>query len=56
MPSTSFAMQLTSSIVSTSIGVMPELAIPADAYPEPLNKPGGGKDNLCQFVTFCIPI
>ena len=40
------------SIAFIPIVVMPKLAIPADAYPEHLNKPGGGKDYLCQLSHF----
>ena len=44
VPSTSFT-------VSSPLVVMPELAIPADAFPEHLNKSDGDKDYLCQFVS-----
>ena len=52
MPSTSSAMSPTSSTTSTQIVVVPELAIPADAYPKHLNRPGIGKDYLCQLCHF----
>ena len=32
--------------------VVPELTIPADAYPEHLNWPGGHKEYLCHLCTF----
>ena len=32
--------------------VVPELLIPAEAYPEHLNRPGGGKDCLCCLCQF----
>ena len=38
--------------VSTPIFVVPKLAIPADAYPDHLSKPGRGKDYLCQLCCF----
>ena len=49
-----------STIVSSSstkaetlpIVVVPELLIPAEAYPECLNRPGGGKDYLCCLCLF----
>ena len=42
----------TSKSVSEPIIVIPEHAIPAEAYPEHLNWPGGGKDYLCHLCTF----
>ena len=50
--STSSAMPLTSSTMSTPIAVVPELAIPADAYPEHLNKPCRGRGYLCHLCHF----
>ena len=32
--------------------VVPELAIPAEAYPECINRPGGGKNYLCHVCPF----
>ena len=32
--------------------VVPELTIPADAYPEHKNRHGGGKDYLCHLCSF----
>ena len=50
---------LSSTIASSStevetlpIVVVPELAVPAEAYPEHLNRPGGGKDYLCHLCLF----
>ena len=34
------------------IVVVPELAVQAEAYPECLNRPGGGKDYLCCLCLF----
>ena len=48
------AMPSGSSTASMPIVVVPELAIPADAYPEHLNRPGRGKDYLCQLCHFPI--
>ena len=42
-------MPSTSSI-SFPVVVVPKLAIPADAYPDHLNRPDGGKDYLCHFT------
>ena len=42
----------TSSITSFPVLVVPELAIPAEAYPECLNRPDGGKDYLCHLCCF----
>ena len=42
----------TSSTASSPVGVVPELAIPAEAYPEHLNRPGRDKDYLCQLCCF----
>ena len=41
-----------SSLSSTSVVVGPELAIPAEAYPEWINRPGGGKEYLCHLCQF----
>ena len=32
--------------------VVPELAIPAEEYPEQINRPSGGKDYLCNLCPF----
>ena len=37
---------------SFPVVVVPELAIPAEAYPEHLNRPGGGKNYLCCLCPF----
>ena len=37
---------------SCPIVVVLELAIPADAYPECINRPGGGKNYLCYLCSF----
>ena len=43
----------TSSISSScAVVVMLELAIPADAYLDHINRPGGGKDYLCHLCSF----
>ena len=52
MPSTSSVMPSICSTVSIPIVVVHELAIPTDAYQEHLNKPGRGKDYLCQLCHF----
>ena len=43
-----------SSTGSTSfpVVVVPKLSIPAEAYSEHLNRPGGSKDNLCYLCPF----
>ena len=51
----SSSVSTTSSSVSTNITtlpvvVLPELAIPAEAYPEQINRLGGGKDYLAACV------
>ena len=38
--------------VTYSVIVVPELAIPADAYPKQLNQPGGGKEHWCHLCIF----
>ena len=45
------AMPSTSSI-SFPVVVVPKLATSAEAYPEYLNRPGGGKDFLCHLCHF----
>ena len=45
------AIPYTSSIFSPVV-VVPKLAISAEAYPELLNRPGGGKDYLCCLCPF----
>ena len=42
----------TSSTASFPNVVVPELVIPAEAYPEHVNRQGGGKDYLCQLCHF----
>ena len=37
---------------SYPVVVVPELTIPAETYPEHLNRPGGGKDYLCHLCAF----
>ena len=37
---------------SLPVVVVPELFIPAEAQPEQINQPGGGKDYKCQLCTF----
>ena len=45
-------MPSTRSITSFPAVVLPELAIPPEAYPELLNRPGRGKDYLCCLCHF----
>ena len=45
-------MPSTSSTASTPTVIVPKPAIPVDAYPECLNKPGRGKDYLCKMCHF----
>ena len=52
MLSTSSAVPSTSSTMSTPTIVVPELVIPADAFPELLNKPDRGKDYIGQLCHF----
>ena len=42
----------TSSITSFPVVVIPELVIPAEAYPEHVNRPGGAKEYLCHLCCF----
>ena len=37
---------------SYPIVMVPELTFPTDAYPECINRPGGGKDYLCCLCSF----
>ena len=51
------SLSISTSSLSTSVGsflvvVVPELAIPAETYPECINRPGGGKDYLCHLCLF----
>ena len=52
-PSTSSVQSLSTGPATTiATIVVPELAIPADAYPECINRPGIGKDYLYQICYF----
>ena len=46
------AKSSTSSTAAFPVVVVPELVIPAEAYPECLIRPGAGKDYLCQLCHF----
>ena len=41
-----------SQLASYHVVVIPELAIPADTYPEHINQPSGDKDYLCHLCPF----
>ena len=43
---------LSTSSVSFPVVVVPELAIPAEAYPKCINRPTGVKDYLCHLCPF----
>ena len=43
---------LSTSSISFAVVVVPKLAISTEAYPEHLNRPGGGKDYLCSLCHF----
>ena len=40
------------SVVAFPVVVVPEQAIPAEAYQEQINRPSGGKDYLCHLCPF----
>ena len=53
VPSTnSTSSDLSTRSVSYPVVVVPELTILAEAYPECLNRPGGGKEYLCHLCAF----
>ena len=41
-----------SQLPSYPLVVIPELALPANTYPEHINQPSGGKDYLCHLCSF----
>ena len=49
--STSFSVPI-SVATAPPVIIMPELAIPAKAYPEQINRPDGGKDYLSHLCLF----
>ena len=52
-PSSSVSnLSSSSSAMKFPVVVGSELALPAEAYPERINKPGGGKDYLCHLCLF----
>ena len=50
--SPSVSAMLSTSSISFPVVYVSKLAIPAEAYPEHLNRPGGGKDYLCCLCPF----
>ena len=46
------SLSSSTNVAALPVAVVPELAIPAEAYPEWINRPSGCKDYLCHLCPF----
>ena len=46
------SLSASTDVTMLPVVVVPELVIPAEAYAEQINRPGGGKDYLCHLCLY----